>query len=263
MTRQQPSSPPGSGAATRQKADALLRPVQPVRSLSDEVCNRLAEEITSGKLAAGAKLPSEQEMMTAMGVSRTVIREAVAALRARGLVITRQGAGAFVSTDTSRQPYVIDPDGLGSLNGVIEVLELRMAVEAEAAAIASERATATQIKDIRHAQQDLTRAIAKGDRGIKEDLAFHRSIAVATQNNRFVEFLEYLGRLIIPRQSIRSFEGQPDDMRSYLQRIEREHEAILQAIEARAPKKARDAMRKHLLNSRERYRQLASTKSDR
>jgi GntR family transcriptional regulator, transcriptional repressor for pyruvate dehydrogenase complex len=237
--------------------------VQPVRSLSDEVCNRLAEEITSGKLAGGAKLPSEQEMMTAMGVSRTVIREAVAALRARGLVVTRQGAGAFVNPDTSRQPYVIDPDGLGSLNGVIELLELRMAVEAEAAVIASERATAAQIKDIRQAQSDLSRAIANGDRGIKEDLAFHRAIAVATQNNRFVEFLEYLGRLIIPRQSIRSFEGRPDSMRSYLRRIEKEHEAILQAIEARSPKNARNAMRKHLLNSRERYRQLASAPTDR
>lgn len=261
MTRQRASSPPLSTAA-RPSSDALLRPVQPVRSLSDEVCNRLAEEITSGKLKAGAKLPSEQEMMTAMGVSRTVIREAVAALRARGLVVTRQGAGAFVNTDTSRQPYVIDPEGLGSLSGVIEVLELRMAVEAEAAAIASERATSAQIKDIRNAQQDLTRAIANGDRGIKEDLAFHRAIAVATQNTRFVEFLEYLGRLIIPRQSIRSFDGQPESMRSYLQRIEKEHEAILQAIEARAPKKARDAMRKHLLNSRERYRQLASTQTE-
>ena len=239
-----------------------MRPVQPMKSLSDEVRNRLVEEITSGKLAAGAKLPSEQEMMTAMGVSRTVIREAVAALRARGLVVTRQGAGAFVNTDTSRQPYVIDPEGLGSLDGVIEVLELRMAVEAEAAAIASERATAVQIKDIRQAQQDLSSAIAKGDRSIKEDLAFHRAIAMATQNNRFVEFLEYLGRLIIPRQSIRSFEGQPDEMRSYLRRIEKEHEAILHAIEARDPKKARDAMRKHLLNSRERYRQLASTQAE-
>jgi DNA-binding FadR family transcriptional regulator len=233
-----------------------------VKSLSDEVCNRLADEITSGKLASGAKLPSEQEMMVAMGVSRTVIREAVAALRARGLVVTRQGAGAFVNTDTSRQPYVIDPDGLGSLGGVIEVLELRMAVEAEAAAIASERATLIQVKDIRQAQTDLSLAIAKGDRSIKEDLAFHRSIAVATQNNRFVEFLEYLGRLIIPRQSIRSFEGRPDNMRNYLRRIEKEHDAILQAIEARSPKKARDAMRKHLLNSRERYRQLASTQHD-
>ncbi len=84
---------------------------------------------------------------------------------------------------------------------------------------------------------------------------------MATQNNRFVEFLEYLGRVIIPRQSIRSFEGRPDSMRSYLRRIEKEHEAILQAIEARSPKKARDAMRKHLLNSRERYRQLASANS--
>ncbi len=147
--------------------------------------------------------------MTAMGVSRTVIREAVAALRARGLVITRQGAGAFVNPDTSRQPYAIDPDGLGSLSGVIQVLELRMAVEAEAAVLASERATAAQIKDIRLAQHDLSQAIANGDRGIKEDLAFHRTIAVATQNDRFVEFLEYLGRLIIPRQSIRSFDGRP------------------------------------------------------
>jgi DNA-binding FadR family transcriptional regulator len=239
-----------------------MRPVLPVKSLSDEVCNRLVEQITTGKLAGGAKLPSEHEMMTAMGVSRTVIREAVSALRARGLVVTRQGAGAFVNPDTSRQPYVIDPDGLGSLNGVIEVLELRMAVEAEAAAIASERASEAELAQIRQAQQDLSAAIAKGDRSVKEDLAFHRAIAVATQNNRFVEFLEYLGRLIIPRQSIRSFEGAPDNMRSYLRRIEKEHDAILQAIEARAPKKAREAMRRHLLNSRERYRQLASTQAE-
>ncbi|MEW6643931.1 MAG: FadR/GntR family transcriptional regulator [Pseudomonadota bacterium] len=258
MTRQEPSSPPASPSSERGSADALLRPVQPTRSLSDEVCNRLAEEITSGKLKGGEKLPSEQEMMTAMGVSRTVIREAVAALRARGLVVTRQGAGAFVNPDPSRQPYVIDPDGLGSLTGVIEVLELRMAVEAEAAAIASERASAQQLKDIRAAHEELNRVIERGDRGIREDLAFHRAIAVATQNNRFVEFLEYLGRLIIPRQSIRSFEGEPEEMRSYLERIETEHEAIMNAIEARSPKKARDAMRKHLLNSRERYRQLAS-----
>jgi GntR family transcriptional repressor for pyruvate dehydrogenase complex len=263
MTRQHPSSPPLSGSAPRPQSDALLRPVHPVKSLSDEVCNRLAEEITSGKLPGGAKLPSEQEMMSAMGVSRTVIREAVAALRARGLVVTRQGAGAFVNPDTSRQPYAIDPEGLGSLGGVIEVLELRMAVEAEAAAIASERASEGEIKDIRMALEDLSRSISKGDRSIKEDFAFHRAIAAATQNNRFVEFLEYLGRLIIPRQSIRSFEGRPDSMRSYLRRIEKEHEAILQAIELRSPKKARDAMRKHLLNSRERYRQLASTQADR
>jgi len=196
-----------------------------------------------------------------MGVSRTVVREAVAALRARGLVITRQGAGAFVDRDTGRQPYVIDPDGLGSLNSVLDILELRMAVESEAAAIASERATNAQIRAIREAQRVFSRAIANGERAIKEDFAFHQAIALATQNNRFVEFLEFLGRLIIPRQSIRSFEGNPDSLRKYLGRIEQEHEAILLAIAAHLPKKAREAMRGHLLKSRERYRELASEKS--
>jgi DNA-binding FadR family transcriptional regulator len=267
MTRQAPSSTPAPptkdeaprGDAAQRQRSKLLAPLTPSRSLSEEVTERLAEQIISGELTAGAKLPSEQEMMTGMGVSRTVVREAVAALRARGLVITRHGVGAFVDGDNSRRPYVIDPEGLGSLSSVLEVLELRMAVESEAAALASERATAVQIKAIRETLRILGRAIAEGERAVKEDFAFHLAIAAATQNARFVEFLEFLGRLIIPRQSIRS-DGSPEGMRRYLSRIETEHEAIFDAIAARAPKKARDAMRRHLLNSRERYRELASSK---
>ena len=259
MTRQDSSSTPSIDAARRQRSN-LLRPLGTPKSLSAEVVDRLAEQIASGKLPAGAKLPSEQEMMRGMGVSRTVVREAVAALRARGLVITRQGAGAFVDRDTSRQPYVIDPEGLGSLDSVLDILELRMAVESEAAAIASERATSIQIKAIREAQRVFSRAISSGELAIKEDFAFHQAIALATQNNRFVEFLEFLGRLIIPRQSIRSFEGNPDGPRKYLGQIEKEHEAIFHAIGAHSPRKAREAMRGHLLKSRERYRELASKK---
>jgi DNA-binding FadR family transcriptional regulator len=231
-----------------------------VRSRSDEIVERLAQQIIGGSLSAGAKLPSEQEMMVAMGVSRTVVREAVAALRARGLVVTRQGAGAFVSNDPRRQSYMIDPEGLGSLTSVIEVMELRMAVEAEAAAIASERASATQLKAIRQAQKMFSKAVARGERSINEDYAFHDAIAVATQNGRFIEFLHFLGRLIIPRQSIRTFED-TDALRRYLQKVEREHQAIAEAVEARAPSKARELMRRHLLNGRERYRQLAAGKA--
>ena len=259
MTRQDASSHPSDAA--RLSRNKLLRPLGSPKSLSAEVVDRLAEQIMSGKLPAGAKLPSEQEMMRGMGVSRTVVREAVSALRARGLVVTRQGAGAFVDHDTSRQPYVIDPDGLGSLDSVLDILELRMAVESEAAAIASERASTVQIKAIKEAQRVFIRAISSGERGIKEDFAFHQSIALATQNNRFAEFLEFLGRLIIPRQSIRSFEGSPDSLRKYLGQIEKEHEAISHAIAARLPKKAREAMRGHLLKSRERYRELTSKKA--
>src|ERR1700733_6590774 len=260
MTRQ-PQSSSATPDATRRQRERLLRPLDAPKSLSSEVIDRLAEQIMSGKLAGGAKLPSEQEMMKGMGVSRTVVREAVAALRARGLVVTRQGAGAFVDRAAGRQPYAIDPEGLGSLDSVLDILELRMAVESEAAAIASERATPRQIRAVGEAQRVFSRAITSGDRAIKEDFAFHQAIAAATKNSRFVEFLDFLGRLIIPRQSIRSFEGASEGPRQYLSRIEKEHEAILQAIAAHSPKKARDAMRGHLVKSRERYRELASRKS--
>jgi GntR family transcriptional repressor for pyruvate dehydrogenase complex len=260
MTRQAPSIPLSAEGVAQQSRAGLLRPLSPARSRGDEIVERLAQQIIGGRLSAGARLPSEQEMMVAMGVSRTVVREAVAALRARGLVVTRQGAGAFVSSDSRSQTYMIDPEGLGSLASVIEVMELRMAVEAEAAAIASERATAAQLKAIRHAQKLFSKAVARGERSINEDYAFHDAIAVATQNSRFIEFLHFLGRLIIPRQSIRTFED-TDALRRYLQKVEREHQAIAEAVEARAPSKARELMRRHLLNGRERYRQLADGKA--
>src|ERR1700691_608223 len=144
MTRQHQSSSAASDTAQRQR-ERLLRPLEAPKSLSAEVVDRLAEQIISGKLPVGAKLPSEAEMMRGMGVSRTVVREAVAALRARGLDITRQGAGAFVDRDTRAQQYAIDPEALGSLDSSLNILESRMAVETARAAIARKRATAAQI----------------------------------------------------------------------------------------------------------------------
>ncbi|MET0220497.1 MAG: FadR/GntR family transcriptional regulator [Tardiphaga sp.] len=244
-------------ARKKQDGAALLRPLDPVRRRTQDVVERIAAQITEGQLPAGARLPTEAAMMAAMGVSRTVVREAISALRARGLVMTRQGAGAFVNAEANRQPYAIDPDGLGSLGSVIEILELRTAVEIEAAAFASERATATQLKAIARAAATFSRAIADGDRAVKEDFDFHFAIAIATQNSRFVGFLEFLGGLIIPRQSIRTFEGKAELQKRYLESVEREHQVIVDAITARSPRKARDAMRRHLLNGKERYRQLS------
>jgi GntR family transcriptional regulator, transcriptional repressor for pyruvate dehydrogenase complex len=254
MTRQVRNLAPSAAADNSQ----MLRPIHHARSLAEAVVERIELEISGGRLRPGARLPTEQEIMAAMGVSRTVVREAIAALRARGFVVTRQGAGAFVNADASKRPYVIDPEGLGSLRQVIEVLELRMAVEVETAALASQRASLMQIKAIRLAQHAFGQAIERGKRGIIEDFAFHRAIAIATGNSRFTEFLEFLGRIIIPRQSIRTFVGRPTELRSYLRRIEKEHDAILAAIEGRSPVEARRAMRQHLSKSCERYRQLAS-----
>src|SRR5512138_2792437 len=114
---------------------SLLQPLDAPRRLTAELVARLTADITSGKLPPGARLPTEQEMIAATGVSRTVVREAVAALRAEGLVLTRQGVGAFVA-DHARRPFRIDPVKLHSLREVLEVMELRTGIEVEAAGLA-------------------------------------------------------------------------------------------------------------------------------
>ncbi|MBI3709472.1 MAG: FadR family transcriptional regulator [Proteobacteria bacterium] len=242
---------------SRQSAKlAILRPLSQPRNLTREVVERLSTEIMSGKLTPGARLPTEHEMIAALGVSRTVVREAVSALRAEGLVVTRQGVGAFVAVDVERRPFRIDPDGLSSIGEVLKVVELRMGVEIESAGLAAERAAAAQLRRIRSALGALDAAIARGEPGIDEDVEFHRAIARATRNPQFVRFLEFLGRFIIPRRIIRIDHGVAQ--RAYLASIQDEHRAIFTTIQDRDPVAARAAMRQHLTNSRERYRRLAA-----
>jgi len=115
----------------RSNAPSVLRPVNPPRNLTRAIAERIAGEIAAGKLAPGARLPTEQEMVAAMGVSRTVVREAVATLRAEGLVTTRQGAGAFVAADAARRPFRLALDGLPSIGEVLDIMELRAGVEVD------------------------------------------------------------------------------------------------------------------------------------
>jgi GntR family transcriptional regulator, transcriptional repressor for pyruvate dehydrogenase complex len=236
---------------------AFLRPLRPTRNLTEEIVDRIAGEIRSGRLEPGAKLPTEQKLMHAMGVSRTVVREAVAALRAEGLVTTRQGSGAFVAADARRSAFRIDPDGLSSISDVLNVMELRLAVEVESASLAAERAKNWQIAAIMQALADVDAAIASGDSAVKEDFAFHRAIAAATMNPQFGEFLAFLGQHVIPRHSIRTTLATLAEQHSYLARIQKEHRRIAEAIRNRDGTEARRAMRAHLAKSLERYRQLA------
>jgi GntR family transcriptional repressor for pyruvate dehydrogenase complex len=239
-------------------AGLVLRPVGPPRNLTREIAERIADEITSAKLAPGAKLPTEQEMVAAMGVSRTVVREAVAALRAEGLVVTRQGAGAFVAPDVERRPFRLALDGLPSIAKVLEIMELRASVEVEAAGLAASRGSTAARRRVGRALAAIDAALERGESAIDEDFAFHRVIAAATGNPQFPHFLEYLGRFIIPRQSIQVAAHRPEGQRAYLETFQREHVAIFTAISAGDAAAARQAMRQHLGNSQARYRRLAA-----
>ena len=238
---------------------SMMRPLAPQRNLTRAIAEGLAAEIKGGKLAPGARLPTEQAMVAAMGVSRTAVREAVAALRAEGLVVTRQGAGAFVARELWRRPFRLSGEALATVADVLNVMELRASVEVEAAGLAAERASAPARRKVAKALVAIDAAIERGESAVDEDFAFHRAIAEATGNPEFAQFLEYLGRFIIPRQSIRVAAHQGAGQRTYLELIQREHRAIFAAIDGGNGKAAREAMRRHLVNSQMRYRRLAGT----
>ena len=235
----------------------VFRPLHPPRNLTEEVVGRLSAEIIRGGLEPGARLPTEQAMMSAMGVSRTVVREAVAALRAEGLVVTRQGVGAFVAADAKRRPFRLDPNGVDSLAEAIKVMELRCAVEIEAAGLAAERGTSQQIAAVGTALDAMDQAIERGETAIDEDRAFHRAVAEATGNPQFMRFLEFLGHFVIPRQAVSDAPWRREGARPFLDLFQKEHRAIFEAIGGRSPESARGAMRRHLTNSLKRYRKLA------
>lgn len=235
---------------------ALLRPLAAPRGLTGELVARLTADIVSGKLTPGSQLPTEQEMILATGVSRTVVREAVAALKADRLVVTRQGVGAFVA-DHVRRPFRVDFDESSPLREVLNVMELRTGIEVEAAGLAAERATAPQIKKITDRFAAIQSAIERGGNAVDQDFAFHCEIAEATGNPQFKRFLEYLGRFVIPRRTVWG-RSAPPAKRPHLDMFQREHEQILTAIRERAVTQARAAMQRHLLNSRQRYEKLAA-----
>lgn len=233
-----------------------FHPLRAPRNLARQVIERLTAEITSGRLTPNARLPTEQEMIAAFGVSRTVVREALAVLRAEGLLEIRQGSGVYVARDLSNRPFRIDPEGLHSIAEVVQVLELRIAVETESAGLAALRRRKSDLDRIAAAMQAFEAAFARGESAVDEDYDFHSAIGMATRNPYFSSFLEFLGRLIIPRRTIHS-DGNPDRRRRYLTRVMAEHDAIQGAIDAGDVGAAQRAMRAHLQRSLTRYRRLA------
>ena len=239
-----------------------IRPLATARKLSAGLFDQLAEQIKSGKLAPGERLPTEQELTRAARVSRTVVREAVAALRAEGLVVTRQGVGAFVSAAPQQAPFRIDTERLHHLEEILYVMELRLCVEMESAGLAAERASRAQVRAIDAALEAMDRATAQGKAAVDEDLALHRAIAEGTGNPQFPRFLQFIGRHLIPRHIVSGMPKTMGGQRAYLELLQTEHRRIVEAIRNRDPRAAREAMRRHLTRSLDRYRKLAADRRD-
>ncbi len=230
-------------------------------TLTGQLVKVMGERIGSGHYKRGEKLPSEQELIEEFGVSRTVVREAIATLRANGLVSTQQGVGAFVLNQTAITPFRIEEANLGVINEVVSVLELRIGIESEAASLAAVRRRDEHLEAMRAAMAALNNAIETGEDAVPADLNFHRAIAGATDNQHFLGLFNYLGELLIPRTRLQTFRLNGSSPADYLTRVNREHEEIYNAIERRDPEAARAAMRLHLIGSRERLRRSVHTEN--
>jgi len=227
-------------------------PLRKPRNLAMSLVEELGERIRSGRVQVGEKLPTEAAIMGEFGVSRTVVREAISRLQASGLVETRHGIGTFSLGAGDAPGFRLTPDAMGTLQDVIAVLELRIGVETEAAAIAAQRRTEANLQQMRLALDAVSAAVDAGRDAVAPDFQFHLEVARATQNSHFADLMSTLGSAIIPRSRLA---GEISDAHlTYLRRVNAEHENILEAIASGDSDAARAAMRTHLANSRERRR---------
>ena len=225
------------------------------RSLAQQVVDDLASRIRAGEYRPGEKLPTEPDVMAQQGVSRTVVREAMSRLQASGLVETRHGVGTFVLDGSLSRP--LDMGTVATIRDALAMLELRVSLETEAAGLAALRRNNAQLAAMRAAVQAFDNDVARGGVAIGADFDFHVQIALATGNRYFEDILRHLGTTTIPRTRINTPQLASESGPSYLQRSNREHEDILEAIARRDPERARAAMRMHLTNSRERLRRAS------
>lgn len=209
--------------------------------LSSQAAQQLRELIQSGELRAGDRLPSERVLSERLGVSRTVVREAIKLLRAEGIVRVRLGVGTFVT----EPPQNILSGPLSYLNQpeskkIEDLLQVRNVLEPAIAALAAKNATREHIARMEQAIQEMDQNMADGDRYIVSDNLFHVTLAEASGNsvfqmlvNSFIDLLQKSRRLAV------SVPGATKRANTF-------HRRVLAAIVARDPHAASAAMEDHL-----------------
>lgn len=213
-------------------------------TLADQVTRLLAEQLRNGVYPVNSRLPTEKAIAEEFGVSRTVVREAISRLKSEGLVETRQGSGTAVLDPKSSAAFRLTRVNNNPAEGVLRIIELRCGIEAQMAALAAERRTASEMAEIKRALKAIDRAVAAGGDGVKEDLEFHMAISRATKNPYYTDLLGMLTRAL--HDAIRVTRSNEARRADFTDAVRAEHEAICAAILARDPDAARAAALGHM-----------------
>lgn len=229
----------------------LYSPLKQDRALCEQVVDYLTELIVTGQLVPGDFLPPETELCKKLNVSRTTMREAVRIIEARGFIARRHGLGIEVA-DRSREAAVssIGLMVLRKQGSMRDLLEVRRALECEAAALAAVRATAEDREAMAAALEVMKRPSSTADEYVKADVDFHLRMAEGSKNRVLITFINAVSDLL--QEGIRlthDIEGRAD------RRLEI-HLRLFDAISNRDRDGAREAMRTLLLDSEEEMKQL-------
>jgi DNA-binding FadR family transcriptional regulator len=229
-------------------------------SLAAKISSALRRDLSEGVFRPGDRLPSESALTREYSVSRTVVREAIAILRADGLVEARKGAGVFAIEVKPAKEVPFNDLAVGRISSVIELLELRTVFEVESAGLAASRRSAVQVETIVDAHRRVGDCLSAGLPTRDADFEFHLAIAQATQNRRFPEFLQLIRSGIIPRGELQGAApgSRPKDYNLHLQE---EHAKIVDAIIEGDADAARQYMAAHLRGSLERYKVLLRSRT--
>ncbi|OHV84249.1 FadR/GntR family transcriptional regulator [Rhizobium sp. LCM 4573] len=211
--------------------------------LPARIAAQIGREISEGRIAPGEKLPTEHLLARTFGVSRSVVREAIAQLRNEGLVETRQGVGAFATEIERRQSLRIEQGDLSNRESFRDLFQLRIPLEIEAAGLAALHHVPEELAKIDEALAQMTGAEKWTEQGIVADLAFHRAIAAATHNEYFLLFIGFIAeRISLAINAARA----TAILEEIVEVTIAEHVSIRDAVASRDPVKAREAMRYHL-----------------
>ena len=230
-------------AGLKSSSEPVFARIEREPRLSDKVAGLLLEAITDQGLEPGARLPSERELGDQFGVSRTVVREAVRALAAKGVIEVRTGSGLRVSA--VGPSAVSESIGLYLRGGALDypkVHEVRKLLEIEIAGLAAERARDEDVARMSDICTRMEDAVAADDveQASRLDLEFHRELARATDNELYLLLLDSIGEalLAVRRDNLRLVTAAADALRS--------HREIVDRVEARDEAGAREAMLRHL-----------------
>ena len=230
--------------------------VKPSLKLADQVASTLETEIRAGRIQASEKLPTEAALAQQFQVSRTVVREAISRLKSLGLVDSRQGSGVYVQAP-GIEPLHFELPHAASREAVMQIVEVRRALESEVAELAAQRRSDADVQAIRTAMQRISDAMQAGRDGAMEDVEFHRAIARAAGNPFLISTLDYLARFLQGATRVtRANEARRTD---FAQAVTQEHEQIVRAIEAGDARAARNAATEHMCNALRRIEQADTT----